>query len=355
MKLSDLTTSAGEWLRGNGPMSDIVISSRIRLARNVAGFPFLPKASRNQRQTLETKIRQTILDSHISPRMLYVDLADAPELDRQILVERHLISRQHSAADAGARGVAVADNETVSIMVNEEDHLRIQVLRSGLQLDEAWDQINSIDDQLESTLDFAFHSRFGYLTACPTNVGTGIRVSVMLHLPALKITGEIDKVFRAAKDMRLAVRGLYGEGTEATGDFYQISNQTTLGKREDDIISDFRTTVIPRIIDYEQQARRALANEKGVTLDDTVCRALGLLRSARLMKTDETLLLLSHLRLGVNLGRVKDVDIHRVNELFLQTQPAHLQKITGKKMDGDVRRGARADFIRARLASSNGN
>jgi len=245
--------------------------------------------------------------------------------------------------------VAVADNETVSIMVNEEDHLRIRVLRSGLQLEEAWEQINKIDDALESRLDFCFHSRFGYLTACPTNVGTGIRVSVMLHLPALKLTGEIEKVFRAAKDMRLAVRGLYGEGTEATGDFYQISNQTTLGKSEDDIISDFKNLVIPKIIDFEVHARKMLVSDRAVALDDKVCRALGCLRSARLMASEETINLLSHVRMGVNLGRVKDLDIRTLNELFLQTQPAHLQKIQGKKMEGDVRRAARAEYIRHRL------
>ena len=351
LKLSDLTNHAGEWLRGSGPMSEIVISSRIRLARNVAGSPFLSRASRHQRQHLETKIRDTILAAQISTQTLYVDLDSAPEIDRTLLVERHLISKPHAAAE-GARGVAVGEDETVSIMVNEEDHLRIQVLRSGLQLEEAWDQINQIDDRLESKLDWAFHPRFGYLTACPTNVGTGIRVSVMLHLPALKLTGEIEKVFRAAKDMRLAVRGLYGEGTEATGDFYQISNQTTLGKSEEEIISDFKHQVIPKIIDYEHHARRTLLNDRTVALDDKVCRALGILRSARLLASEETLFLLSHLRMGVNLGRVKDIDLRTLNELFLLTQPAHLQKIQGKKLEGDLRRAARADYIRQRL---NGN
>jgi protein arginine kinase len=348
MKLSDLTTQAGEWLRGIGPMSEIVISSRIRLARNVSSVPFLSKCSRHQRHSVESKVRSTILEAAIAPQVLYVDLEGATEIDRQLLVERHLISKPHASAE-GARGVAVADNESVSIMVNEEDHLRIQVLRSGLQLEEAWEQINKIDDALESRLDFSFHPRFGYLTACPTNVGTGIRVSVMLHLPALKLTGEIEKVFRAAKDMRLAVRGLYGEGTEATGDFYQISNQTTLGKSEDDIISDFKNLVIPKIIDFEVHARKMLVSDRTVALDDKVCRALGCLRSARLMASEETINLLSHVRMGVNLGRVKDLDIRTLNELFLQTQPAHLQKIQGKKMEGDVRRAARADYIRHRL------
>jgi len=351
LKLSDLTSHAGEWLRGSGPLSDVVISSRIRLARNIAGFPFLSRIQRSERQHLENRIRHTILAGQIVPRVLYVDLEQCTELDTLLLVERHLISRQHKDGQ-GARGVAICEDETVSVMVNEEDHLRLQVLRSGLQLEEAWEQINAIDDKLEASLDFAFHPRFGYLTACPTNVGTGIRVSVMLHLPALKLTGELEKVFRAARDMRLAVRGLYGEGTEATGDFYQISNQTTLGKDEAEIISDFKNHVIPKIIDYEQQARRMLMHDRTVNLDDTVYRALGLLRSARLLKSEETLFLLSHLRMGVNLGRVRDVDINKVNELFLLTQPAHLQKITGKKLDGDPRRAARAEFIRARL---NGN
>jgi protein arginine kinase len=259
-----------------------------------------------------------------------------------------LISKLHKDAE-GARGVAIGENESLSIMINEEDHLRVQVMRSGLQLEEAWQEINAVDDKLEASLDFAFHPRFGYLTACPTNVGTGIRVSVMLHLPALKLTGEIEKVHRAARDMRLAIRGLYGEGSEATGDFYQVSNHTTLGKSEEEIVSEFRRQVIPKIVEYEHQARKTLMQEKTVALDDTVCRALGILRSARLLKSEETLFLLSHLRMGVNLGRVKDVDINKVNELFLLTRPAHLQKILGKKMDGDIRRAARADFIRARL------
>jgi protein arginine kinase len=351
MKLSDLTNHAGEWLRGSGPMSEVVISSRMRLARNIAGQRFLSRCTARQRQTLEQRVRDTILAAQLAPKMLYVDLEGAPEVDRELLVERHLISKQHAAAE-GARGVAVGENETVSIMVNEEDHLRIQVLRSGLQLEEAWEEISAIDDKLESKLDFSFHPRFGYLTACPTNVGTGIRVSVMLHLPALKLTGEIEKVFRAAKDMRLAVRGLYGEGTEATGDFYQISNQTTLGKTEEDIISDFKHLVIPKIIDYEHHARRTLLNERTAALDDKVFRALGLLRSARLMAGEEVLFLLSHLRMGVNLGRIKDVDLRTINELFLLTQRAHLQKIQGKKMDGDVRRAARADYIRQRLGAN---
>ncbi|CAN5506609.1 protein arginine kinase [soil metagenome] len=351
MKISDLTSRAGEWLRGVGPMSEIVISSRVRLARNVSGYPFLTKCTRTQRAALERKARETILSAAISSSMLYVDLEAAPQVDRDLLVERHLISKPHAAAE-GARGVAISADEDVAIMVNEEDHLRIQVLRSGLQLEEAWEQISKIDDSLESKLDYSFHPRFGYMTACPTNLGTGIRVSVMLHLPALKLTGEIEKVFRAAKDMRLAVRGLYGEGTEATGDLYQISNQTTLGKAEDEIVSDFKHLVIPKIIDYEVHARKSLITNQTAALDDKVYRAVGLLKSARLIASEETLFLLSHLRMGVNLGCVKGIDLQTINELMQQTQPAHLQKILGKKLEGDARRSARADYIRHRLGAT---
>jgi protein arginine kinase len=350
MKLSDLTSRAGEWLRGSGPRSEIVISSRIRLARNIAGMTFLSRCTRTQRAECEERARHAIVDAKLADRVLYVNLEKSPELDRQLLVERHLISKPHAAAE-GARGVAITEDETVSIMVNEEDHLRIQVLRSGLQLEQAWEQISEIDDALESRLEFAFNPKFGYLTACPTNVGTGIRVSVMLHLPALKLTGEIEKVFRAAKDMRLAVRGLYGEGTEATGDFYQVSNQTTLGKDEHEIIDEFRNVVIPKIIDYETQARKMLRDDRLPALDDKVFRALGLLRSARLLSSEEVLFMLSHLRMGVNLSRIKDVDIKTINELFLMTQPAHLQRLMGRKIDGDVRRAARADLVRQRLGA----
>src|SRR3954471_2847680 len=288
MKLSDLTTRAGEWLRGNGPMSEIVISSRIRLARNLTGHRFLGRASRTERNALVKQVSSVLLDNPVAPSSFYVNLDDAPEIDRNLLVERHLISKQHASSE-GARGVCVSGDETVSIMVNEEDHLRIQVLRSGLQLDEAWSQINSIDDNLEAKLNFSFHPRFGYLTACPTNVGTGMRVSVMLHLPALKLTGEIEKVFRAAKDMKLAVRGLYGEGTEATGDFYQISNQTTLGKTEEDILKEFNDMIIPKIIMAEVAARQILESERPLALDDKIGRAIGVLKYARLLTSEETL------------------------------------------------------------------
>jgi protein arginine kinase len=257
MTIDELAIKPGEWLSGTGPMSDIVISTRIRLARNVAAYPFLPKATPEHRAELVSLLRARAETGMPDGAWTYVDIGDIDELDQKVLVERHLISRQHADVE-GSRGVSISDNGSASIMVNEEDHLRIQVLHSGLRLDEAWDEINRIDDALEDKIDYAFHPRYGYLTACPTNVGTGIRVSVMLHLPGLKLTGEIDRVFRAAKEMHLAVRGLFGEGTEATGDFFQISNQVTLGRTEEEILDGFKQNVMPQIIEYEQKARRML-------------------------------------------------------------------------------------------------
>jgi protein arginine kinase len=350
MSLRQMTDHAGEWLRGAGPHSDIVISSRVRLARNLAGFPFVNRANRRQRHEAMAACREQITGERVDENILWIDLADSTPLDRQLLVERHLISKQHGSGDDELpRAVAIGADETFAIMVNEEDHLRMQVLRSGMQLGEAWEQINEIDDSLEERLDFAYSKRFGYLTGCPTNVGTGIRVSVMLHLPALKLTGEIEKVRRAARDMHLAVRGLFGEGSEALGDLYQVSNQTTLGRSEQEILADFRHSVVPQIIAYEQQARQALLRQRTEQLDDKVWRAWAILTHARVLSSEEVLQLLSHLRLGVNLERIENIDTRSLNELFLLTQPAHLQKLSNAEMNPRDRRTARAKLIRERL------
>jgi len=350
MNLEDLARSAGEWLRGTGPNHDIVISSRIRLARNLAGFPFLVRCRPEQRDEVTTRLRDVIVRAS-SGQWVFIDVDRSDELDRQFLVERHLISRQHAAAE-GSRGVAISPTETVSVMVNEEDHLRLQVMRSGLQLDVIWEEIDRIDDQIERESAYAFHARYGYLTACPTNVGTGIRVSVMLHLPALKLTGEIERVFRAAREMRLAIRGLFGEGTEYLGDFFQVSNQTTLGRTEQELIHDFKHLVIPRIIDYEHQARRTLLKERSLVLDDKVWRSFGALQRARTMSSEETMLHLSHVRMGISLGRIEEINLGTVNELFLLTQPAHLQKIRGERLSGEQRSVVRAEYIRRRLSEN---
>lgn len=342
-------------MRGSGPESDIVISSRIRLARNLADYPFITKATDQDRSRIEKILREAVMGIDAPERLLYLDVERLPSLDRQFLVERHLISREH-AESHGARAVAIDVDETFSIMINEEDHLRIQVMHSGLDLQSTWEQINRIDDIIEQRVTYAFHPRLGYLTACPTNVGTGIRVSVMLHLPGLVLARQIEKVFRSLQKISLAVRGLYGEGSQAMGDFYQISNQITLGRSEQDIIKQVGD-IVPVIINYERQAREFLVRESHENLHDRVSRAYGILRTAQTISSEETMSLLSSVRMGVNLGLIENLEIPTVNELFIHTQPAHLQKITGTELDSADRNIERARYLRQQLskASSKGN
>lgn len=349
--LDAVARQAGEWLRGVGPQHEIVISTRVRLARNIKDFVFLSRADADTRTEIAETIQTAVRRSNGLKDLVHVDVDKLDEIDRALLVERHLISRQH-ADGTGARRVAFDTSEVSSIMINEEDHLRLQVMRSGFQLNEAWDQINAIDDALEQTLDYAFHPKYGYLTACPTNVGTGIRVSVMLHLPALRLTHELDKVAQAAKDLRLAIRGLHGEGTEALGDFFQISNQITLGKSEAEIIDEFRDIVIPKIVEYESAARQSLLRSRLHVLDDKIWRAMGTLQNARLISSNEAMQYLSHVRMGLHVGRLKNVELQTLNELFLQMQPAHLQKLQGERLNGEQRSVARAALIRARLSTN---
>jgi len=352
VELDELARQRGEWLRGSGPESDIVISSRIRLARNLADFPFISRATEQDRARIEKALREAIPDTENGAKMLYVDVEQLGAVDRQFLVERHLISREH-AESQGARAVAIDPAETLSVMINEEDHLRIQVLFSGLNLTKAWELINRVDDRIESKVTYAYHPRLGYLTACPTNVGTGMRVSVMLHLPALVLTRQIDKVFRSLQKISLAVRGLYGEGSQAMGDFYQISNQVTLGKSEERLIKDV-VDIVPKIIEYERTARQFLIKESQENLHDRVSRAYGILRTAQTISSEETMHLLSSVRMGVNLGLIDDLEIPTINELFLKTQPAHLQKLTGTELDTADRNIERARFLRRHLNKDSG-
>jgi protein arginine kinase len=347
MQPSELAAKSGEWLRGTGPQSHIVMSTRIRLARNVAGYPFVPRLDGDRQSALTETLRHHIVDAGIVPETHYFNLAITRELDRRLLVERHLISKEHEEA-AGERGVVVQDSESIAIMINEEDHLRIQVLRSGFELNDTWVTINGIDAAIGDRVPYAYSERLGFLTACPTNVGTAMRVSVMLHLPALEMTKQLEKVFHAVAKINLAVRGLYGEGTQATGNFYQISNQVTLGKSEEGIIKEIRGT-IPQIIQYEQRARDILMDQNRQQLEDRVWRAYAMLRAARVISSGETMALLSHLRLGINLGIIHDVDIAAINQLFVQTLPAHLQVLVGRELDPSARDVARATFIRRNL------
>lgn len=341
-----------EWLKAEGRASDVVMSSRVRLARNIAGLPFPNAASRDQKLEALSIVRTHAFRREVADGLLWVDLNDAGSLDRALLVERHLISKQMSKGSDPRAAILSSPDERLSIMVNEEDHLRIQCMRSGFALRETYEQVDAIDDRIEERLDYAFSPRWGYLTACATNVGTGIRVSVMLHLPGLRLTGEIEKVRRAFKGMNLAVRGFYGEGSEAAGDFFQLSNQTTLGKEESTLLEEFEGAIVPQVIEYERQARDSLLKKRRVMLEDRSHRALAILRNARLLGSDEALTLLSQVRLGLRLGLVDGVDPAIVNILVLLTQPAHLQRTLGVEMDQAERRIARADLVRARLGGT---
>jgi protein arginine kinase len=355
MTLDDLASSSGEWLRGSGPESDIVISSRIRLARNLADFPFISRATDADRAEIEKILHNQVaalMKAGKAPAdLLYLNVSDLPDVDRQFLVERQLISREHAQSD-GSRAVVIDPNERFSVMINEEDHLRIQVMQSGLNLAAAWEHINRLDDLVEEQVTYAFNQRLGYLTACPTNVGTGVRVSVMLHLPALAITRQIEKVFKSLHKINLAVRGLYGEGSQATGDFYQISNQVTLGQTEEELAKKV-ADVVPVLIDYERQAREFLIRESQETLHDRVSRAFGILRTAQTISSEETMHLLSSVRMGINLGLIGDLAIPTVNKLLVHTQPAHLQKLSGMELDKNDGNIERASYLRRHLNAEN--
>jgi len=347
IQIDQLAAHVGEWLRGSGPESDIVISSRIRLARNLAEFPFVRRCNDVDRAAIEKQVHSALLRTNVLRDLLYVHVDKLGDVDRQFLVERQLISRELSEGK-GARSAAIDPGEKFSIMVNEEDHLRLQAVNSGLDIERTWQQINAIDDEIESQLTYAYHERLGYLTACPTNVGTGMRVSVMLHLPALVLTRQIEKVFRSLQKISLAVRGLYGEGSQAMGDFYQISNQITLGRSEEELLQEVGE-VIPVLIGYERRAREYLVSQSHKDLHDKVSRAFGILSTAQTISSEETLHLLSSLRMGVNLGLISDLEIPTLNKLFIHTQPAHLQKLRGIELDTADRNIERALYLRRHL------
>lgn len=345
--IDGMLSQLSQWLRGEGPENDIVISSRIRLARNLSGFPFLTRSTEQDRKAICESVRQAATELFDEKEYYFVEMESLDALDRQYLLERQLISRELSETE-GTRAALIDRHETFCVMVNEEDHLRMHGMVSGFDSKQVWETVNQLDDRLESKLQYDFHERLGYLTACPTNVGTGLRVSVMLHLPGLVISKEIDKVFRSLQKVNLAVRGLYGEGSQSFGDFYQISNQITLGKTEEELIEkvgDF----IPQIIDYERQARDYLLKEKHEILQDRCSRALGLLKTARTIGSVETMHHLSSVRLGLSMGLLDGLDMQTVNYLLLNTQPAHLQKLEGAELSQTDRDVVRAKYLRKKL------
>jgi protein arginine kinase len=323
------------------------MSSRTRLARNIDKIPFSNWANKKQLEDILSITESAAKKCNFLKNALFIRLKDLSEVDRIFLVERHLMSPEH-AKNADYKALIVDPKEIVSIMVNEEDHLRIQVMQSGLNLKECWRIINEIDTELSKNLPFAFSAKWGYLTACPTNAGTGLRGSTMLHLPALVFTTQIGKILQAITKINMNVRGLYGEGTDAMGNIFQVSNQVSMGISEEDIIDSIER-VTNQLISREDATRKMLLTKNKEGLNDRVSRAFGTLKSAHIINSNEMVTLLSAIRLGVDLGIVKNMDRRTINELFILTQPAHLQKLEGKMLNADERDVKRADLIKERL------
>ena len=343
-----------EWMKSGGPDSDIVISSRIRVARNLESDIFPILATDEQADEVLGKVRGVL--SHPSLLQLghfeWIDMNELNDLEKMVLVEKHLIS-PNLANDSRNSAVILSDNESISIMVNEEDHLRIQCLYPGFQIREAWELADRIDDIFESRLDYAYDEKRGYLTSCPTNVGTGIRASVMLHLPALVITQQINRLLNAIHQVGLAVRGIYGEGSEALGNLFQISNQITLGQSEEEILNNLYS-VVRQIIEHERTARKRLLAENEYRLRDRVGRSYGILSNAAIIDSKEAAQRLSDVRLGIDLGLIDGVSANVLNELTIMTQPGFLQQVAGQRLNPDERDVRRAQLIRERLNRKKG-
>ena len=340
-----MVTRTSDWLKNEGPKSGIVLSSRIRLARNLENLPFPHWAKKNDLLEIDQRIRPVLKQNHYFKNGILVEMKNLDSLDRNFLVERHLISPEYEMEEG--RFLIIGEGEVISVMVNEEDHLRIQVLESGLQLRDCWLLINQLDDELNEKIGFAFDADWGYLTTCPTNLGTGMRASVMVHLPGLALTGEMQKVFPALTKLGIVVRGLYGEGTKAKGNIFQISNGVTLGKQEEEVVARMES-LVKQLIGYEETARKNLLSREKNALEDEVWRAYGTLQNARLLSSQESIPLLSTLRLGNELSII-NLKRSLINELDLLTLPAHIQKIIGKGLSPQERDRARAKLVRDRL------
>ena len=347
MKIDELLSKPSEWVRSDSPNSKIVMTSRVRLARNLRNVPFPGWAKKPDRQRALDLMRPVVEALPEMASCFSDSLDNLAALDKQMLVERHLISREHAAKNAGS-GIVINDKETICVMINEEDHLRMQAIKSGLQLKSVFKTIDKVDTELEEQLDFAFSPRLGYLTACPTNVGTGMRASAMVHLPAMVLSDQINQVVQAVNKLGLAVRGLYGEGTEALGNFFQVSNQTTLGEREADVIERLNKVIL-QIIEHEENARCTLLEKKPRLVYDQVDRSYGILSQAHTISSKESLNLLSLMRMGVDLELLPAATRTIVDELFIAVQPAHVQRIAERKLTAEERDSSRAELIRQRL------
>ncbi|MDR5659910.1 protein arginine kinase [Serpentinicella sp. ANB-PHB4] len=338
-----------KWIKEAGPQSDIVLSTRVRLARNFEGKSFPHQLNSEEAKEITDTVFNTVRlgNESFEKDFKLIGMDGIDELEQLNLLERHLVSPD-LIKNTGIASVLLNTEETLSILINEEDHIRIQCLLPGFQLQEAWDTANNLDDLLEENIKYAFEEQLGYLTACPTNLGTGIRVSVMLHLPALTLTGHIQGVLKAAGQVGLAIRGIYGEGTDFLGHLYQLSNQVTLGATEQEIISNIKD-VTTQVIQNERSLREQLMMTRKLELEDKIYRSYGILKNARIMTRKEAMTLISDVKLGMALGLVEDISIEKLNELIALIQPGCLQKHFGKELTDSERDFKRSQLIREML------
>lgn len=350
MQIADMIGRPAGWLDGSGDESEIVLSSRVRMARNVEGRRFPQCADMDELAVVLDQTRAASEQTSAFQEDSYFPMGTVSSLDRQFLAERHLASREFLFNSAN-RGLLVNKNEDLCLMVNEEDHLRIQGFASGFNVRRAFELADQLDSELSGQLGYAYSDRFGHLTACPTNLGTGLRSSILIHLPGLVHSKEINKLLDSLRQLRHSIRGLYGEGSDVMGNFFQLSNAATLGTSEESILNSLKEMVV-KVIGFERRARDMLLRKARSLLEDKVWRAYGLLRNARSVSTKEALSLISAVRLGVGMGSIKDLRVGTLNELLVYIQPAHLQLREGRSMDAHERDAARATYIREKITSS---
>jgi protein arginine kinase len=343
-----------DWLDASGDHPDIVLSTRVRLARNLQGFAFGPRARVNDREAVLEKVKRAVDSIAALKSFRLAELSGMEHRSRQMLLERRMASREligsPKTGPASSTAVVIAHSEPLSIMVNEEDHLRLQGLRSGLRLGDVWHAVDRLDEELSQELPYAFHPEFGFLTSCPTNVGTGLRASVLVHLPGLVLTKEINKVLQGLGQVGLTFRGLYGEGSQVVGNFFQVSNQTTLGKTEEDLVEHL-DKVVRQVIQYEAQARQVLLRDAAQVTEDKIWRAYGLLRYARSLTFEELMNLLSGVRLGASLKLLPTLRVYTLNKLMIYTQTAHLEQAAGRDLPPAEADAHRAAYVRRVLAA----
>lgn len=337
-----------QWISGAGPEQDIVLSNRIRLARNINKIPFPGKAKKEDLAEIVSMVKE-VVSKQDDFKLFFIKIKDLPQVEKNLLVEKNLTSPAHLNKEAEA-ALFLNNEENISIMVNEEDHIRIQILTAGFQLEKSWKVADEIDDLLEDKLDFAFSKKIGYLSACPTNLGTGLRASVMVHLPALNVTNNIGKMLGAISQLGLVVRGIYGEGSESSGNIYQISNQITLGNSEKEIIDNLKS-VTTQIIEEERNIREKLMKKQKIQVKDKIMRSYGILKYVQKIASDEAMELLSNVKLGIDMGIIDSLDSKVLSELLILIRPAHLQKSEGEELSSRERDIKRASLIRNRLTN----